>query len=55
MPFGFGGVVAGAASCFFAYIGFDGLSSAAEEAKSMSKCKILICKQLFQTRVAAFQ
>ena len=34
MPYGFGGVVSGAASCFFAYIGFDGLSSAAEEATS---------------------
>ena len=34
MPYGFAGVVAGSASCFFAFIGFDGLSSAAEEAKS---------------------
>ena len=34
MPYGMAGVLGGAASCFFAYIGFDGLSSAAEEAKS---------------------
>jgi hypothetical protein len=34
MPYGFTGVLAGAGSSFFAYIGFDGLSTAAEEAKS---------------------
>lgn len=35
MPMGVGGVLAGAASCFFAYIGFDGLATAGEEASSM--------------------
>ncbi|WP_150271627.1 amino acid permease [Paenibacillus tepidiphilus] len=33
MPYGFNGVVNGAATVFFAYIGFDALSTAAEEVK----------------------
>jgi basic amino acid/polyamine antiporter, APA family len=32
--FGFGGITAGAASIFFAYIGFDAVSTAAQEAKN---------------------
>ena len=34
MPFGFDGVVAGAATVFFAYIGFDAVTTAAEEARN---------------------
>ena len=34
MPFGFKGVITGAAVIFFAYIGFDAVSTAAQEAKN---------------------
>jgi basic amino acid/polyamine antiporter, APA family len=34
MPFGFAGVITGAAVIFFAYIGFDAVSTAAQEAKN---------------------
>jgi APA family basic amino acid/polyamine antiporter len=34
MPFGWHGVVAGAGLVFFAYIGFDGVTTAAEEARN---------------------
>ena len=37
MPFGFGGVVTGAAVIFFAYIGFDAVSTAAQEAKNPTR------------------
>jgi APA family basic amino acid/polyamine antiporter len=33
-PFGWGGIMQGAALIFFAYIGFDGVSTAAEEARN---------------------
>lgn len=34
MPFGFGGILSGAALVIFAYLGFDAVSSAAEEVKN---------------------
>ncbi len=37
MPFGFGGVVTGAAVIFFAYIGFDAVSTAAQEARNPTR------------------
>lgn len=37
LPFGFNGVLTGASMMFFAYIGFDAVSSAAEEVKNPQK------------------
>lgn len=34
MPYGWAGVMAGSAGCFFAFIGFDTIASSAEEAKN---------------------
>lgn len=54
MPFGWGGVFTGAALVFFAYLGFDAVSSAAEEVKNPQKTmpigiigSLLICTTLY--------
>lgn len=54
MPFGFKGVITGAAVIFFAYIGFDAVSTAAQEAKNPQKDmprgiigSLLICTVLY--------
>ncbi|MEL3962931.1 amino acid permease [Lysinibacillus endophyticus] len=54
MPFGFEGVLAGGALVFFAYLGFDAVSSAAEEVKNPQRNlpigiigSLLICSFLY--------
>ena len=37
LPYGFSGVIAGAGSCFYAYIGFEGIAIAGEEAKNPAR------------------
>ena len=54
MPYGFSGVMTGAAVVFFAYIGFDAVSTTAEEAKNPSRdlpigiiASLVICTVLY--------
>jgi len=54
MPYGFSGVMTGAAVVFFAYIGFDAVSTTAEEAKNPSRdlpigiiMSLIICTLLY--------
>jgi APA family basic amino acid/polyamine antiporter len=54
MPFGWTGVIAGAAIVFFAYIGFDAVSTAAEEVKNPQRdlpvgilVSLLVCTILY--------
>lgn len=54
LPYGFGGVAAGAAIVFFAYIGFDAVSTAAEEAREPNRDvpvgiigSLLVCTALY--------
>ncbi|GGA86635.1 amino acid permease [Ornithinibacillus halotolerans] len=56
IPFGWEGVLAGAALVFFAYLGFDAVSSAAEEVKNPQKTmpigiigSLFICTALYVT------
>jgi APA family basic amino acid/polyamine antiporter len=54
MPYGFAGVMTGAAVVFFAYIGFDAVSTTAEEAKNPSRdlpigiiASLIVCTVLY--------
>ncbi|KJE26750.1 amino acid permease family protein [Geobacillus kaustophilus] len=54
MPFGFSGVATGAATVFFAYIGFDAVSTAAEEVRNPQRdmpigiiVSLLVCTLLY--------
>jgi APA family basic amino acid/polyamine antiporter len=60
-PFGFSGIGAGAAYIFFAYIGFDAVSTTAQEAKNPQRdlpigiiASLLVCTALYIARGGGF-